>query len=385
MAGTAANQKQSTTGKVISCKAAVCWKPGERLVIEQIDVAPPKAGEVRIRITHATVCHSDLTLLKAQAMSALFPRIVGHEASGIVESVGDGVTDLEPGDHVLPVFIGECKQCADCKSNKTNLCGVYGVNALKGTMLGDNTSRFSLNGQVIFHGFTSAFSEYTVVEREHVVKINPVAPLNTALLLSCGAAAGLGSVWNVAKVEEGASVAILGLGTVGMGVAVGARTAKASRIIGVDINDSKAEEGKKFGVTDFLNPKNFEKPIDEVIKEMTNGGVDYAFECAGVPSLMKTAFDSCRNGWGTAIIAGVTRRGVTMEVEPFHLLRGQTLKGSMYGGWKPQSDIPELVEKSLRNEFDLESFITHKLPFSDINDAIKLLEDGKSLRTVLHL
>ncbi|KAG6550417.1 hypothetical protein Mapa_008380 [Marchantia paleacea] len=378
-----ASDEASTAGKVISCKAAVIWAVGENPVIEQIEVAPPEAGEVRIRILYTSICHSDLHVWKNQNTSALHPRILGHEAAGIVESVGEGVSNFTPGDHVLPIFMGECKECSFCKSRKTNICPKFSVNPMRGTRMVDGKSRFSVKGQTLYSCYSSTFSQYTVVEQQCVVKINPNAEMDKVLLLSCGAGTGLGSAWNSAKVEPKATVAIFGLGAVGCSVAEGARVAGASRIIGVDVNPAKFEKGKLFGITDFVNPNDCEKPIDEVIREMTNGGVDYSFECVGIAKLMESAIKSCMIPGGLAVICGVTAtRDAKMEVMPQLILRGVSITGSMYGGWK-LSDIPELVERYIRKEFQIDELITHRLPFAEFGQAWQLLVDGESLRSVI--
>ncbi|KAL2609859.1 hypothetical protein R1flu_028432 [Riccia fluitans] len=340
-------EEASTVGKVISCKAAVIWAVGEAPVIEQIEVAPPEAGEVRIRIAYTSICHSDLHVWKNQNTKGLHPRILGHEAAGIVESVGEGVTDFQQGDHVLPIFMGECKLCAFCTSPKTNICSNFPVNPMRGTRVIDGKSRFSIKGQTLYSCYGSTFSQYTVLEHQSLVKINPAAELDKVLLLSCGASSGLGAVWKTAKMEPKSSVAVFGLGTVGYSVAEGARVAGASRIIGVDINPSKFELGKLSGFTDFVNPNDSERPVEEVIQQLANGGVDYSFECVGNTKLMESAFNSCKPG-GSTIVLGVTASRVAkMELTPSSLLAGRSIVGCLYGGWK-LSDIPDLVERYQR-------------------------------------
>lgn len=315
----------------------------------------------------------------------MFPRIFGHEASGIVESVGDGVTELQEGDHVLPVFTGECKECVHCRSVKSNLCEKFRLNARRGVMLSDNKSRFSIKGKPIYFFLGSTFCEYTVVEHGNVVKVNPAAPLEKICILSCGVTTGLGSVWKTAKVEKGSTVAIFGLGTIGLGVSEGARVVGASRIIGVDINPEKFDKARTFGVTEFINPKDHEQPVAQVIQNLTNGGVDYSFECVGSAKVVETALLSCHDGWGTAVVCGVEGECTTISAHPSLFLFGRTLTGSFFGGLKPRSELPNIVEMYMMKELQLDKFITHELPFAQINEAFTLMLEGKSLRTVLKM
>uniref|UniRef100_A0A2C9U2P9 alcohol dehydrogenase n=2 Tax=Manihot esculenta TaxID=3983 RepID=A0A2C9U2P9_MANES len=285
----------STCNQIIHCKAAVSWEAGKPLVIEEVEVAPPQAMEVRIKILFTSLCRSDVHFWEAKGQSTLFPRIFGHEAGGIVESVGEGVTELEPGDHVLPIFTGECKECAQCKSEQSNMCEILKVNKDRGVMIEDGKSRFSIKGKPIYHFLgTSTFSEYTVVHSGCVAKINPSAPLDTVFLLSCGYCTGFGAAVNVAKTPKGSTVAVFGLGGVGLAAVEGARISGASRIIGIDVNPNKFEQAKKFGVTEFVYPKDYDKPVQEVLVEMTNGGVDRSIECTGDVQAMISAFESVR-------------------------------------------------------------------------------------------
>ncbi|KAG0631265.1 hypothetical protein M758_1G239300 [Ceratodon purpureus] len=376
-------EESTTIGKVITCKAAVAWEPKGEFVVQDVQVEPPHAMEVRIKVTHSSLCRSDVFFWANEGLAHTFPRIFGHEAAGIVESVGEGITDLRPGDHVLPIFTGECRECKYCASPKTNLCSKFGVASLETGMKSDGKSRFSVQGKPISRFLGSTFSEYTVVEYAYVVKINPAAPLDKVCLLGCGVTAGIGAVRKIAQMEAGATVAVFGLGTVGLAVVKEAKLQGASRIIGVDNKASKADEGKRFGITDFLNPDTLNKPVDEEIRELTEGGVDFAFECVGNPNVMATAFESCQDGWGTTIVIGVAGRA-TVTIPTRYLLSGRCMKGTLYGGYKPKTDVPELVEQYLRKDLDVEEFITHNLPFTRINEAFKLLLAGDSLRTVLH-
>jgi S-(hydroxymethyl)glutathione dehydrogenase/alcohol dehydrogenase len=284
----------STRGQVITCKAAVAYEPNKPLVIEDVQVAPPQAGEVRIKILSTALCHTDHYTWSGKDPEGLFPCILGHEAAGVVESVGEGVTDVQPGDHVIPCYQAECKECKFCKSGKTNLCGKVRSATGAGVMMNDLKSRFSVNGKPIYHFMgTSTFSQYTVVHDVSVAKINPQAPLDKVCLLGCGVSTGLGAVWNTAKVEAGSIVAVFGLGTVGLAVAEGAKAAGASRIIGIDIDSKKFDVAKNFGVTEFVNPKDHDKPIQQVLIDLTDGGVDYSFECIGNVSVMRAALECC--------------------------------------------------------------------------------------------
>ncbi|CAI5528165.1 unnamed protein product [Closterium sp. Naga37s-1] len=366
--------------------SAVAWAPNKPLVIEEVEVAPPQAGEVRIRITHTALCHTDAYTLDGHDPEGLFPCILGHEAAGIVESVGEGVTSVQPGDHVIPCYQAECRECKFCKSGKTNLCGKVRPATGRGVMLSDDKPRFSVRGEPIYHFMgTSTFSEYTVVHDVSVAKINPEAPLDKVCLLGCGIPTGLGAVWNAAKVEPGSTVAIFGLGTVGLAVAEGAKAAKASRIIGVDIDPSKFDTAKEFGVTEFVNPKDHSRPIQEVLVEMTDGGVDYSFECIGNTAVMRAALECCHKGWGESVIIGVAAAGQEISTRPFQLVTGRVWRGTAFGGFKSRTHVPELVDKYLNKEIKVDEYITHNLPLSKINEAFELLHGGKCLRAVIHM
>ncbi|XP_061973242.1 alcohol dehydrogenase-like [Populus nigra] len=376
----------STAGQVIRCKAAVAWEAGKPLVIEEVEVAPPQAMEVRLKILFTSLCHTDVYFWEAKGQTPLFPRIFGHEAGAIVESVGEGVTDLKPGDHVLPVFTGECKECRQCKSEESNMCDLLRINTDRGVMLNDSKSRFSIRGQPIYHFVgTSTFSEYTVVHVGCAAKINPAAPLDKVCVLSCGISTGLGATLNVAKPKKGSSVAIFGLGAVGLAAAEGARISGASRIIGVDLNSNRFEEAKKFGVTEFVNPKDHDKPVHEVIAGMTNGGVDRSVECTGSISAMVSAFEFVHDGWGVAVLVGVPNKDDAFKTHPMNILNERTLKGTFFGNYKPRSDLPSVVEKYMNKELELEKFITHEVPFSEINKAFEYMLSGASLRCIIRM
>ncbi|KAL9449653.1 hypothetical protein AB3S75_011553 [Citrus x aurantiifolia] len=375
-----------TAGQVIRCKAAVAWEAGKPLVIEEVEVAPPQKNEVRLKILFTSLCHTDVYFWEAKGQTPLFPRIFGHEAGGIVESVGEGVTDLQPGDHVLPVFTGECKECPHCHSEESNMCDLLRINTDRGVMINDGQSRFSIKGKPIYHFVgTSTFSEYTVTHVGCVAKINPAAPLDKVCVLSCGISTGFGATVNVAKPKKGQTVAIFGLGAVGLAAAEGARVSGASRIIGVDLNPSRFSEAKKFGVTEFVNPKDYDKPVQQVIAEMTNGGVDRSVECTGSVHAMISAFECVHDGWGVAVLVGVPNKDDAFKTHPMNLLNERTLKGTFFGNYKPRSDLPSVVEKYMNKEMELEKFITHAVPFSEINKAFDLMLSGESIRCIIRM
>ncbi|XP_014247527.1 alcohol dehydrogenase class-3 [Cimex lectularius] len=373
----------STAGQTIKCRAAVAWAPKQPLSIETVEVAPPKAGEVRVQIITTAICHTDAYTLDGHDPEGLFPCILGHEGAGVVESVGDGVTSVQPGDHVIPLYIPQCKECKFCKSQKTNLCSKIRTTQGKGLMP-DSTSRFSCNGKQLFHFMgCSTFSEYTVVAEISIAKVNEKAAMNKVCLLGCGVSTGYGAALNTAKVESGSNCAIWGLGAVGLAVAMGCKAAGASRIIGVDTNPDKFAAGKKLGCTECINPKDFDKPIHEVLIDMTDGGLDFTFECVGNVMTMRSALEACHKGWGTSVIIGVAAAGQEISTRPFQLVTGRTWKGSAFGGWKSRDSVPKLVEDYLQGKIDLDSFVTHELKFEEINEGFDLLHSGKSLRTVL--
>ncbi|XP_051126551.1 alcohol dehydrogenase-like 2 isoform X2 [Andrographis paniculata] len=373
---------EKTVGKSIRCRAAVARKAGEPLIIEEIDVLPPMAWEVRIRILCTSLCHSDVTMWKIPSGPAtFFPRIFGHEAAGVVESVGDYVEEFVPGDLVLPVFERNCGDCRDCRSPKGNACSKFAAE-FYGGMPRDGSTRFLDAGGNPIHHFlsVSSFSEFTVVDVAHVVKMNPNLPPEKACLLSCGVT----TVWKTADVEEGSTVAIFGLGTVGLAVAEGARLRGASKIIGVDINPNKFEIGKKFGVTHFINPTSCtEKTVCQMIKELTGEGADYCFECIGLAPLMNEAFVSSRKGCGKTIIIGVEMTGTPLSINTYVLLEGRGISGCRLGGYKPKSDIPMLANKYIQKEINLDKYISHEINFEEINKAFEMLKEGTSLRCIV--
>lgn len=368
----------------IKCKAAIAWGPGQPLSIEEVEVMPPQAGEVRVRIVATGVCHTDAFTLSGEDPEGVFPCILGHEGGGIVESVGEGVTSVKVGDHVIPLYTPECGECKFCKSGKTNLCQKIRATQGKGLMP-DGTTRFSKDGQPIYHYMgTSTFSEYTVLPEISIAKVDPAAPLEEVCLLGCGVTTGIGAVMNTAKVKEGESVAIFGLGGIGLSAVIGARLAKAGRIIAIDINESKFELARKLGATDCINPNTFDKPIQEVIVEMTDGGVDFSFECIGNVKVMRAALECCHKGWGESVIIGVAGAGQEISTRPFQLVTGRVWRGSAFGGVRGRSELPSYVQRYMKGEFRLDDFITHTMSLEQINEAFDLMHEGKSIRTVIH-
>lgn len=373
----------NTTGKVIKCKAAVAWKEKEPLSIEEVEVAPPKAHEVRIKILFTALCHTDAYTLGGLDPEGIFPCILGHEGSGIVESVGEDVTEFKAGDHVIPLYIPQCGECKFCKSPKTNLCSKIRSTQGKGVMP-DGTSRFTCKGKTIAHFMgCSTFSEYTVVADISLAKVDSTAPLEKVCLLGCGIPTGYGAALNTAKVEPGSKCAIWGLGAVGLAAVFGCKTAGASQIIGIDVNPDKFEQAKTFGCTDVINPKDLKKPIQEFLVEFTDGGLDYTFDCVGNVHTMRAALESCHKGWGTSVIVGVAAAGEEISTRPFQLITGRVWKGTAFGGWKSKESVPKLVDEYMSKKLLLDEFITHNLSFDKINEAFDLLHTGKCLRVVL--
>ena len=369
---------------MIKSRAAVAFEAGKPLEIVEVDVAPPKAGEVLVRIVATGVCHTDAFTLSGDDPEGVFPAILGHEGGGIVEAVGEGVTSLAVGDHVIPLYTAECRECKFCKSGKTNLCSSVRETQGKGLMP-DGTTRFSYKGQPIYHYMgCSTFSEYTVLPEVSLAKIQKDAPLEEVCLLGCGVTTGIGAVLNTAKVEAGATVAIFGLGGIGLAAIIGAKMAGASRIIAIDINPSKFDKARELGATDFVNPKDHDQPIQQVIVEMTDGGVDYSFECVGNVDLMRAALECCHKGWGESTIIGVAGAGQEISTRPFQLVTGRVWRGSAFGGVKGRTELPNYVEKAQKGEIPLNTFITHTMALEDINKAFDLMHEGKSIRSVIH-
>ena len=365
-------------------RAAVAFAAGEPLKIVEIDVAPPQAGEVLVRITHTGVCHTDAFTLSGDDPEGVFPAVLGHEGAGIVVEVGAGVTSVAPGDHVIPLYTAECGQCKFCTSGKTNLCSAVRETQGRGLMP-DGSSRFSYQGQPLYHYMgTSTFSEYTVVAEVSLAKIHPEALPEQVCLLGCGVTTGIGAVHNTAKVKAGDTVAVFGLGGIGLAVIQGAVQAGAGRILAIDINPDKFDLARQMGATDCINPKQYDKPIQDVIVELTDGGVDFSFECIGNVDVMRAALECCHKGWGESIIIGVAGAGQEIRTRPFQLVTGRVWRGSAFGGVKGRSQLPGMVEQAMRGEIQLAPFITHTMPLEQINEAFALLHAGESIRSVIH-
>lgn len=381
-------------------RAAVAWEPNKPLSIEEVDLEAPRRGEVLVKLEATGVCHTDAYTLSGADPEGIFPVILGHEGAGIVIELGEGVTSLEIGDHVIPLYTPECGECKFCKSGKTNLCQRIRATQGKGLMP-DGTSRFSKDGKTIYHYMgTSTFAEYTVVPEIALAKINPKAPLEKVCLLGCGVTTGIGAVLKTAKVEAGSNVAVFGLGGIGLSVIQGAKMAQAGKIIAIDINPDKFLLAKKFGATHCLNPnvshcegdenpedrleqRFLEKNIVDRIIELTDGGVDYSFECVGNVKLMRQALECCHKGWGESIIIGVAAGGEEISTRPFQLVTGRVWRGSAFGGVKGRTELPNFVDKYMSNEINLDDMISYTMPLEDINKAFELMKAGKSIRSVV--
>jgi S-(hydroxymethyl)glutathione dehydrogenase/alcohol dehydrogenase len=367
----------------MKARAAVAWEAGKPLAIEEVDLEGPKKGEVLLQVKASGVCHTDAYTLSGKDPEGIFPAIMGHEGGAVVIDVGAGVTTVKPGDHVIPLYIPECGECKFCRSGRTNLCGAIRLTQGRGVMP-DGSSRFSLGGKTIFHYMgTSTFSEYTVLPEIAVAKINPAAPLDKVCLLGCGITTGIGAVLNTAKVRPGAAAAVFGLGGIGLSVIQGLVMAKAERIIAVDTNQQKFEMAKQLGATDFIVPEESGRQIQEVIVELTDGGVDYSFECIGNVKTMRAALECCHKGWGESTIIGVAAAGEEISTRPFQLVTGRVWRGTAFGGVKGRSQLPGYVEKYLAGEIKLDPMITHRMPLEKINDAFDLMHEGKSIRSVV--
>lgn len=367
----------------MKARAAIALKAGAPLVIDEVDIQGPKAGEVLVQMKATGVCHTDAFTLSGDDPEGLFPAILGHEGGGVVVEVGEGVSSLAVGDHVIPLYTAECRQCKFCLSGKTNLCSA--VRATQGQgLMPDGSSRFSLNGSPVYHYMgTSTFSEYSVIAEVSLAKIDPAAPLDKVCLLGCGVTTGIGAVINTAKVEPGATIAVFGLGGIGLSVIQGAVMAKAGRIIAVDTNPSKFEMAQMLGATDCVNPKEHSADITEVIVDMTDGGVDYSFECVGNVNLMRSALECCHKGWGEAIIIGVAGAGQEISTRPFQLVTGRVWRGTAFGGVKGRTQLPGMVDQYMSGEIKLDELITYTMPLEEINTAFDYMHAGKSIRSVV--
>ncbi|MEY4590499.1 MAG: hypothetical protein RL497_2575 [Pseudomonadota bacterium] len=369
---------------MIKSRAAIAIGPGQPLIITEVNVAPPKAGEVLVKIIASGVCHTDAYTLSGDDPEGIFPAILGHEGGGIVVEVGAGVTSVAVGDHVIPLYTPECGECKFCLSGKTNLCQKIRATQGKGLMP-DGSSRFSLDGKAIFHYMgCSTFSEYTVLPEISLAKVNKDAPLKEVCLLGCGVTTGMGAVLNTAKVKPGDTVAIFGLGGIGLSAVIGATMAKAGRIIVIDVNERKFDLARKLGATDCINPKLYDRPIQDVIVDLTDGGVDFSFECIGNVNVMRSALECCHKGWGESVIIGVAGAGQEISTRPFQLVTGRVWRGTAFGGVKGRSQLPGIVEQYMRGDFKLDDFITHTMGLNDINKAFDLMHAGESIRSVIH-
>jgi len=364
-------------------RAAAAFEAGQPLEITEVDVQGPQAGEVLVRLVATGVCHTDAYTLSGADPEGIFPSILGHEGGAVVEEVGSGVSGVKPGDHVIPLYTPECGECEFCLSGKTNLCQKIRVTQGQGLMP-DGTSRFSLNGETIYHYMgTSTFSEYSVLPEISLAKINPKAPLDKVCLLGCGITTGIGAVLNTAKVEAGATVAVFGLGGIGLSVVQGAVMAGASRIIAIDLNEDKFEMARMLGATDFVNPSDYDAPIQDVIVDLTNGGVDYSFECIGNTKVMRSALECCHKGWGESVIIGVAGAGEEICTRPFQLVTGRVWRGTAFGGVRGRSELPGFVDNYMAGKINIDDMVTHTMGLEDINRAFDLMHEGESIRSVV--
>jgi S-(hydroxymethyl)glutathione dehydrogenase/alcohol dehydrogenase len=367
---------------ILKTKAAVAFEAGKPLVIETVDLEGPKAGEVLVEIKATGVCHTDAFTLSGDDPEGLFPAILGHEGAGIVRDVGPGVTSVKAGDYVIPLYTPECRQCKFCLSGKTNLCQAIRATQGKGLMP-DGTSRFSFNGKPVLHYMgTSTFSNFTVLPEIAVAKIRSDAPFEKVCYIGCGVTTGIGAVINTAKVTPGSTVAVFGLGGIGLNVLQGARIAGADKIIGIDLNPAREALARKFGMTDFLNPKDVPNVV-QAITDLTDGGVDYSFECIGNVNVMRQALECCHKGWGQSIIIGVAGAGQEIATRPFQLVTGRVWKGSAFGGAKGRTDVPKIVDWYMDGKINIDDLITHTMPLNKINDAFELMHHGESIRSVV--
>lgn len=363
--------------------AAVAHQAGLPLSIEQVNLAGPKQGEVMVEIKATGICHTDAFTLSGNDPEGLFPAILGHEGAGVVVEIGAGVTDIKPGDHVIPLYTPECRQCTYCLSQKTNLCQAIRNTQGKGLMP-DATSRFSIAGKPIFHYMgTSTFANYTVLPEIAVAKIRKDAPFEKVCYIGCGVTTGIGAVIYTAKVQPGANVVVFGLGGIGLNVVQGARMVGANMIVGVDINPTRKILAEKFGMTHFINPNEIKDDLIAYIVDLTKGGADYSFECVGNVDLMRQALECCHKGWGVCTIIGVAGAGQEISTRPFQLVTGRTWKGSAFGGARGRTDVPKIVDWYMEGKINIDDLITHVMPLEKINDAFDLMHAGKSIRSVV--
>jgi len=366
----------------VKTRAAVAWAAGKPLTIEEVELAGPRAGEVLVEIKATGICHTDHFTLSGADPEGLFPAILGHEGAGVVMEVGEGVTTLAPGDHVIPLYTPECRQCKFCLSRKTNLCQKIRATQGKGLMP-DGTSRFSLKGKPILHYMgTSTFANHIVVPEIAAAKIRKDAPFDKVCYIGCGVTTGVGAVLFTAKVEAGANVAVFGLGGIGLNVIQGAKMAGAGKIIGIDLNPAREALGRQFGMTDFINPKSVPNVVDAIV-QLTDGGADYSFECIGNTTTMRQALECCHKGWGVSVIIGVAGAGQEISTRPFQLVTGRVWKGTAFGGARGRTDVPKIVDWYMEGKLRIDELITHKLPLERINEGFELMERGESIRSVV--
>jgi S-(hydroxymethyl)glutathione dehydrogenase/alcohol dehydrogenase len=364
-------------------RAAVAFEAKKPLEIVELDLEGPKAGEVLVEIMATGICHTDAYTLDGFDSEGIFPSILGHEGAGVVREVGAGVTSVKPGDHVIPLYTPECRQCKSCLSQKTNLCTAIRATQGKGLMP-DGTSRFSYKGKPIYHYMgCSTFSNFTVLPEIAVAKIRGDAPFDKACYIGCGVTTGVGAVVKTAKVEPGANCIVFGLGGIGLNVIQGLRMVGADRIIGVDINPARKEWGERFGMTHFVNPKDVSGDLVQHLVALTDGGADYTFDCTGNTAVMRQALEACHRGWGTSIIIGVAEAGKEIATRPFQLVTGRVWKGSAFGGARGRTDVPKIVDWYMEGKINIDDLITHVMPLEKINDAFDLMHAGKSIRSVV--
>jgi S-(hydroxymethyl)glutathione dehydrogenase/alcohol dehydrogenase len=363
-------------------KAAIAWKAGAPLTIEDVELAGPKAFEVLVEVKATGICHTDYYTLSGADPEGLFPAILGHEGAGVVVDVGPGVTSLKKGDHVIPLYTPECRQCKSCLSRKTNLCTAIRATQGKGQMP-DGTSRFTVGGKPVHHYMgTSTFSNHIVVPEIALAKIRDDAPFDQVCYIGCGVTTGIGAVLFTAKVEAGANVVVFGLGGIGLNVIQGAKMVGADKIIGVDLNPEREAMARKFGMTHFVNPSEVENVVDHII-QLTDGGADYSFECIGNTKVMRQALECCHRGWGQSIIIGVAEAGAEISTRPFQLVTGRVWKGSAFGGARGRTDVPRIVDWYMEGKINIDDLITHTLPLDHINEGFDLMKRGESIRSVV--
>jgi S-(hydroxymethyl)glutathione dehydrogenase / alcohol dehydrogenase len=367
----------------VEVKAAVAYEAGKPLTIETVQLEGPKAGEVLVEIKATGVCHTDAYTLSGKDPEGLFPAILGHEGAGVVVEVGEGVTSVKPGDHVIPLYTPECRHCEYCLSRKTNLCQAIRATQGRGLMP-DGTSRFSIEGKMLHHYMgTSTFANYTVLPEIAVAKIREDAPFDQVCYIGCGVTTGIGAVIYTANVEPGSRVVVFGLGGIGLNVIQGARMVGASQIVGVDINPAKKALAEKFGMTDFVNPQEVEGDLVPYLVDLTKGGADYSFECIGNVNIMRQALECCHKGWGVSVIIGVAGAGEEIRTRPFQLVTGRVWKGSAFGGARGRTDVPKIVDWYMEGKLNIDDLITHVMPLEKINHAFDLMHKGESIRSVV--